>query len=336
MRLELLDINDFIEKNKLKPVTTVRLYEKVGKTDPAGLFSEEIFGKFGSSERRRNFAYINLKVTIIHPEAYSIVTGLDPSISKLLANKAKYVITKEGILELDPPVTTSEMQSTIQKSAQTILVSKGSPASDAGVRISASFVYGSEYSVITNTFTSTANLSSWPVVFEGTIYEFSLKNYSNTYVYTNRVVTDSNKSVITGEYSDSVSPRYVLSLRIKTIQEYNIQLTINSVLTDCVLQVKLLNEAVSGDLSNSFLKNYTIWKSTGASGNLKLLFESFDLQTKKVTYHIVIAAADIVGNYIKLSTNFGNYKISLLTTDGAPLDFPKNGTDLILPLVINM
>jgi DNA-directed RNA polymerase beta' subunit len=102
MRLELLDINDFVLKKNLKPVTTVRLYEKVGKTDPSGLFSEEIFGKFGSAERRRNFAYINLKVTIIHPEAYSIIAGLDSSVSKLLANKAKYVINKEGILTEDP------------------------------------------------------------------------------------------------------------------------------------------------------------------------------------------------------------------------------------------
>ena len=272
----------------------------------------------------------------ITEKGYDFWTGKDISLVNKPVNELRYGITKEGILELDPPITTSEMQSTIQKSAQTILVSKGSPASDAGVHISASFVYGSEYSVITNTFTSTANLSSWPVGFEGTIYEFSLKNYSNTYVYTNRVVTDSSKSVITGEYSDNLKPKYVLSLRIKTIQEYNIQLTIDSVLTDCVLQVKLLNEPVEGDLSNSFLKNYTIWKATGSFGNLKLLFESFDLQTKKVTYNIVIAAADITSNYISLSTNFGKYKISLLNTDGTPLNFPNNGTDLILPLVINM
>jgi len=37
MKLQLLDIDEFIKKNDLKPVTTVRLYEKVGKTDPAGL-----------------------------------------------------------------------------------------------------------------------------------------------------------------------------------------------------------------------------------------------------------------------------------------------------------
>lgn len=272
----------------------------------------------------------------ITEKGYDFWTGKDISLINKPVNELRYGITKEGILELDPPVTSSEMQSTVQKSAQINLESKSYLPSNAGISVDVSLIYGPEYSVITNTFTGTSVRSVDDVVFKGTIYEFSLKNYSNTYVYTNKVVTDSKKSVITGEYSNHLRPTYVLSLRVKTVQEYKIQLTINSVLTDCVLQVKLLNEAVSGDLSNSFLKNYTIWRSTGSLGNFKLLFESFDLQTKKVTYNIVIAAGDIAGNYISLSTNFGKYKISLLNTDGTPLDFPKNGTDLILPLVINM
>lgn len=98
MKLELLDINKFIEDNKLKPVTTIRLYEKVGKTDPNGLFSEEIFGRFGSSERRKQFAYIDLKTTIIHPEAFPILAGLDATISKLLTNKTQYTVDKDGTL----------------------------------------------------------------------------------------------------------------------------------------------------------------------------------------------------------------------------------------------
>ena len=272
----------------------------------------------------------------ITEKGYDFWTGKDISLVDKPVNELRYGITKEGILELDPPVTSSEMQSAIQKSAQVNVVAKNYSVSNAGVSTDVSIAYGPEYSVITNTFVGTSGVLEEDIVFKGTIYEFSLKNYSNAYVYTNRVVTDSNKSVIVGEYSNNLKPRYVLSLRIKTIQAYNIQLTINSVLTDCVLQVKLLNEPVEGNLSNSFLKNYAIWKATGSFGNLKLLFESFDIQTKKLTYNIVIAAADITGNYITLSTNFGKYKISLLNTDGTPLDFPNNGTDLILPLVINM
>ena len=36
MKLILLDINNFIERNNLKQVTTVKLYEKPGKTDNQG------------------------------------------------------------------------------------------------------------------------------------------------------------------------------------------------------------------------------------------------------------------------------------------------------------
>lgn len=101
MKLELLNIDEYIEKNKLMPVSTVRLYEKVNKIDPNGLFSENIFGKFGSPERRRTFAYINLKTTIIHPEALPIIKGLDISISKLLSDKAKYGVVDGALIE-DP------------------------------------------------------------------------------------------------------------------------------------------------------------------------------------------------------------------------------------------
>ncbi len=98
MKLQLLDINQYITTNKLRPVTTIRLYEKLEKTDPNGLFSEEIFGKFGSSMRRSRFAYIDLKVKVIHPEAYPIIANLDSTISKLLTNNSKYTINNKGEL----------------------------------------------------------------------------------------------------------------------------------------------------------------------------------------------------------------------------------------------
>ena len=101
MKLELLNINDFIEKNNLKAVSTIRLYEKVEKTDPNGLFSEELFGRFGSPERRKRFAYIDLKITIIHPEAYPLIAGLDSTISKMLTGKASYKVDKDGVLVED-------------------------------------------------------------------------------------------------------------------------------------------------------------------------------------------------------------------------------------------
>lgn len=102
MKLQLLDINQFIEKNKLKQVTTVKLYEKPGKTDPSGLFSEEIFGRFGSVDRRKTFAFVDLRCSVIHPEVYYIIVGLDTAIAKLITEKAKYTLSQDGSLIEDP------------------------------------------------------------------------------------------------------------------------------------------------------------------------------------------------------------------------------------------
>lgn len=101
MKLELMDVEEFIKTNKLGQVKTIKLYEKPGQTDPSGLFSELLFGRFGSFERRKKFAYIDLRAKIIHPEAYQILTGLGPTVSKLISGKAKYIL-KDGLLVEDP------------------------------------------------------------------------------------------------------------------------------------------------------------------------------------------------------------------------------------------
>ncbi|MEM3451994.1 MAG: hypothetical protein QW835_00005 [Candidatus Hadarchaeum sp.] len=68
-----IGIEEFIEKHKLKPVSSPRIYLS-GKLDPDGLYSEEIFGRLGSEERKHTFAYIDLRNhRIIHPEVYSSV-----------------------------------------------------------------------------------------------------------------------------------------------------------------------------------------------------------------------------------------------------------------------
>lgn len=102
MKLQLIDINEFIKKNNLKQVTTAKLYEKPGKIDSSGLFSEEIFGRLGSMERRKTFAYVELNCKVIHPEVYPLLCGLDTTISKLLNYKKKYSLTDKGTLIEDP------------------------------------------------------------------------------------------------------------------------------------------------------------------------------------------------------------------------------------------
>jgi DNA-directed RNA polymerase beta' subunit len=96
MRLNIANLNSVIETENLKQVKTTRMFSRNVQAD--GLFAEEIFGKFGSPERRKTFAYINLNTKIIHPEAFEhIFTSLSTDVSKFVLNKQKYII-KNGRL----------------------------------------------------------------------------------------------------------------------------------------------------------------------------------------------------------------------------------------------
>jgi len=96
MQLKLANLNAVVENDKLKLVKTTRMYSRNVQAD--GLFSEEIFGKFGSPERRKTFAYVNLNTKIIHPEALEhIFFSLSSDVNKFIMGKQKYTV-KDGKL----------------------------------------------------------------------------------------------------------------------------------------------------------------------------------------------------------------------------------------------
>ena len=100
MQLRLLDINNFIQKHNVKEITSTRYQITAGKRiDPEGMFSEEIFGRIATKERKNTFGYINLKTTIIHPEAWNNISGIDPAISKILNGKDTFTVTNDGQLK---------------------------------------------------------------------------------------------------------------------------------------------------------------------------------------------------------------------------------------------
>lgn len=103
MKLNLLDINSFIERNNVKQVTDSRMYIGGGRhsLDPKGLFSEEIFGRLGSNERKKTFGYVDLRTKCIHPEAWVVLTSVNTDLTKLILNKQKYSINKKGLLVPD-------------------------------------------------------------------------------------------------------------------------------------------------------------------------------------------------------------------------------------------
>ncbi|MFW6281560.1 MAG: hypothetical protein ACOC1O_02040 [bacterium] len=103
MKLRLLSIDDFIEKNEIQRVSSIKHYKGRGRDEfnPSGLFSEEIFGRVGSKERRRKFGYIELNTNLIHPEAYPILTSINPNITKLILEKENYIIQDGELIQDD-------------------------------------------------------------------------------------------------------------------------------------------------------------------------------------------------------------------------------------------
>lgn len=99
MKIELMDINYFIEKKKIKEVKSAKIEGRGGKLDSEGLFSEEIFGRVGSPIRKLTFGYIDLHVKIIHPQCWDMIVGLNPMINKMLTGKKKYIINPDGDIE---------------------------------------------------------------------------------------------------------------------------------------------------------------------------------------------------------------------------------------------
>jgi len=89
---ELWDLDEFIKKTGAKPVTSDKTFsDKRNKIlDPNGVYSEEIFGRLGSSQRRKKFGYIQLPEKVIAPAIFDEVTGgiLSSVISKVVFNSA--------------------------------------------------------------------------------------------------------------------------------------------------------------------------------------------------------------------------------------------------------
>lgn len=100
MNLELLNFDQYIKDYKLKEVTSTKIYSNQrGQLDPNGLFSEYIFGRVGSNQRKTTYGYINLKTKIIHPEAYQILVSTDTDLTKYIIGKERYNIIDGKLIQ---------------------------------------------------------------------------------------------------------------------------------------------------------------------------------------------------------------------------------------------
>lgn len=101
LKIELFDIDEFIELNHLKEVTSQTLFEHNGIPNPNGLISNEIFG-VNVKDRKETFAYIDLHGHFLHPHIYKILKRIFRNIDKIINGEEYYRVDSSGALVKDP------------------------------------------------------------------------------------------------------------------------------------------------------------------------------------------------------------------------------------------
>ena len=99
MKIDAIHIDQFIEENNVKEVTSPIYFVGGTVPDPNGLFSTEIFGRPGSPERKNTFGYINLKAKFVHPVYYKLFTSMNKKIEDCLLSKRYFKVVAGELVE---------------------------------------------------------------------------------------------------------------------------------------------------------------------------------------------------------------------------------------------
>lgn len=96
LNLKLLDVDNFIKQHGVKQVTTLSIYEPSSFIYcVTGLFSENIFGAVGSTDRMINYGYISLNTNILQPHVYKNVIKLATLYEEIISGSAHAIFDHE-------------------------------------------------------------------------------------------------------------------------------------------------------------------------------------------------------------------------------------------------
>ena len=101
MKIDLLDIELFIKRNYVKEVVNPIFIDRMNIPTEDGLFSTQIFGNFGTFERRNMFGYINLGDNFFNPSVYRALKKLDSKYVKVMTGLEKASLDKNGYIIMD-------------------------------------------------------------------------------------------------------------------------------------------------------------------------------------------------------------------------------------------
>lgn len=87
--LQLMDVDDFVEKNHLMEVTSSFIHIPSSSTyDPEGIFSETIFGATATQARLIKMGYIKLNCHVFHPVIYQNLQTLKRFYTEIMSGRA--------------------------------------------------------------------------------------------------------------------------------------------------------------------------------------------------------------------------------------------------------
>lgn len=95
-----MHLPEFIKRKGVKQVTSQQIHEaSTNRLHPEGLFSEDIFGSIGSTNRLIRFGYIDIHTTIFHPTIFANLIELRGLYKEVMSGKT-YVKFSDEIKDL--------------------------------------------------------------------------------------------------------------------------------------------------------------------------------------------------------------------------------------------
>ena len=95
-----MHLPEFIKRKGVKQVTSQQIHEaSTNRLHPEGLFSEDIFGSIGSTDRLIRFGYIDIHTTIFHPTIFANLIELRGLYKEVMSGKT-YVKFSDEIKDL--------------------------------------------------------------------------------------------------------------------------------------------------------------------------------------------------------------------------------------------
>ena len=91
MKIDIFNVDEFVQLNNLREVTSPVLFQRGDIPDPNGLVSNEIFG-VTIKDRKETFAYIDLGGHFFHPHIYKVLKRIFRNVEKIV-NGTMYVIS---------------------------------------------------------------------------------------------------------------------------------------------------------------------------------------------------------------------------------------------------